>query len=489
MSAPPTQKSPPKWVYWLSGQPLFNGLAKAYRWLRSILENIPAFSALDRIAKAVTGKVYRIVRLPSNLEARVDPLLEIEAGRQMDPILAAALFAFFAGLGLYPSSLGHMDTTPYLFSVLPFVGVFNPYLGLCSGVVFAVFDWAGKWLYPLLSSLGSWVPVESVYGGNWSDGAQNFFGARAGYLFGYSIVLLTPLLPGILARVFRIVIHRLARQVLQRPTAAAAAGLLLLGGSAFAVTRLAGSEGALLLAVFPIILLAGSTASMSYGAGFVESVARALGTAGSVVGGMLGGGLSNSYARGPGNYMAFEAVRADPDLSCRALSAGNYMAHRPVTMATAAGGGFFPAGSAGALNPLVTQMTAMGGPMVFPGAIGGTNAPPAKPAGTAPDDPLEGEAKTSLRPEPLTPTPAPGTPDPAEGKPEQQSEWGHCMNCGMSLDNPKEPCPFCGGAWVKATDPRTTDPRNPLKGKICPVCGLSLPHFSTSCPACARTAK
>ena len=183
-----------------------------------------------------------MLRLPAALERRLEPILEIQAGRCADPAVVLVIWLFFAAIGLYPSPLGHLDTTPYLWTALPFVGAFNPYLGFSSAVVFAAFDWAGKWISPLVAALESgitsvlpvgfifdvihrFLPLESVYGGNWNNGAGNFFGARIGYLVGYSGILVLALLPGILSRVARLGVYGLLRRTRGNAAATASIGL------------------------------------------------------------------------------------------------------------------------------------------------------------------------------------------------------------------------------------------------------------------------
>jgi hypothetical protein len=77
-------------------------------------------------------------------------------------------------LGLYPSHLGHIDTTPFIYQLMPIISCINPALGLLCAIVFGVTDMTEKMI------------TNNIYG---STGLGNYIGARVGYLIAYSAVI------------------------------------------------------------------------------------------------------------------------------------------------------------------------------------------------------------------------------------------------------------------------------------------------------------
>jgi hypothetical protein len=105
--------------------------------------------------------------------------------------------------------------------------------------------------------------------------------------------------------------------------------------------------------------------------------AEALATLGSVVGATTGIVASHEWAQQVGNYGAFYALRATPDISCRDLSAGNYAELQSQAPVPGAVAGVTPPGAGGAITG--------GGTPTPPG--GGTTTPPR--TGTTPPVPQQ----------------------------------------------------------------------------------------------------
>lgn len=216
----------------LSGAPLMMALGKGYAAFRKRAAGWSWFGAyLDR---ATTARDAVLSRIPMPGRRVLEPFVESERARAMDPALIGAAWIIAIYLGLYPSSLGHLDTTPWIWSFLPIVSGFNPFLGLATGLLFALADWAAKWFALAYEIVGTILPlpfrgmVESVYGGNLADGIQNAVGARIGYLGGYTAMILTGLTPGLMSRFFRFIVFTSLRPVFRRRAAAGAAISLLL---------------------------------------------------------------------------------------------------------------------------------------------------------------------------------------------------------------------------------------------------------------------
>jgi hypothetical protein len=408
-----------KVFYWLSARPLFALIGKGYGILRKALENIPGFEAFGTLATTVTDRVFSAVRFPEAIEARFEPYIEFQRGRQMDRAVVFILLIYVALLGAYPSNLGHLDTAPQIWIALPIISGFNPYLGLVSGVVFSVFDWVGKFL-----------PFESVYGADFGDGFQNFWGARVGYILAYTTMILNGMLPGVLARVFRQFIRGIAHKILPRKATQAVMGLLMLLAAGTLLYQIGGPRAVYAMSAFSLMGFAMAmgppppgqgSPCMSCGAllppgqyqcmacggltqegqqymeqkrhmeeqarrhaqqhpqqhpqppggppipptgatppGGPDYLYEAMATVGSMLGATVGIVASYEWAQQVGNYGAFYALRAEPDVSCRDLSAGNYgelQAQSPIPGAAA---GAMPPGAAGAMSPGGNEETSPG---------------------------------------------------------------------------------------------------------------------------------
>jgi len=431
-------------LYWLSARPLFALIGKGYSALRRALDNIPGFDAFSNLATKVTDVIFGAIKFPAAVEERFEPFVEFQRGRQMDRAIVFLVLIYMALLGAYPSNLGHLDTAPQIWVALPIISGFNPYLGLVSGLTFSVADWIGKFL-----------PFESVFGADFGDGMQNFWGARIGYILAYTTLILNGMLPGVLARVFRQFIRGIAHKILPRKATQAAMGILMLLAAGALLYQIGGPRAVYAMSALSVMGLAmamgppppGSQGSpcmqcgamlppgqyqcmacgglsqegqqamdrkhqmeeqeqrrvyeerlaqqqraqagqppgggqmppggapMPPGAGQIppggapmppgpgippmgadptggqDYLYEALATVGSMLGATVGIVASYEWAQQVGNYGAFYALRAEPDVSCRDLSAGNYgnlQAQSPIPGAAA---GVMPPGAAGAVTP------------------------------------------------------------------------------------------------------------------------------------------
>jgi len=133
--------------------------------------------------------------------------------RTINPIVLFLPIAFTLLLGLMPSANGHIETTPYLFQILPIISVFNPFLGYLSSLAFAVGDIIQKLI------------IDDVYYGGTGRTAADWIGARIGFLISYTSVILFGLLPGILGRQMKN--YMIQRQMAGRATDGAVPTLIL----------------------------------------------------------------------------------------------------------------------------------------------------------------------------------------------------------------------------------------------------------------------
>lgn len=399
-----------KFLYWLSARPLFTLIGKGYTALRRLLGGIPGFDAFLGLATRVTDRIFGIVRFPGALEERFEPYIEFRRGRQMDRALVFAVLVYMAVLGAYPSSLGHLDTAPQIWIALPIVSGFNPYLGLVSGVVFSVFDWLGKWL-PFESVYGADFGggIQNFFGAR----VGYILAYTTLVLNGMLPGILARVFRQIVRTIGPRILPRKAGQAAMGLLMLLAAGALLyhVGGPRAVYAMSALSLMGIAMAMGPPPPGQGSPCVNcgallppgvhQCGCGGISQEARdvidkkkrveeearqrqeyenqmraqgggrtpppppppmppdaggdylyeALATVGSMLGATVGIVVSYEWAQQVGNYGAFYALRADPDVSCRDLSAGNYgelQAQSPIPGAAA---GAMPPGAAGAMTP------------------------------------------------------------------------------------------------------------------------------------------
>ncbi len=156
----------------------------------------------ERVLGRVTAPVFRgLSRLP--FYSRLAPYLGLNQLARLHSLVVLASLVVPALLGFYSSQYGHIDTTPWLFQVMPIISYISPMLGLLGGVVFGIADMAEK------------MVTNNIYG---ATGFGNYVGARVGYLISYSSVIVLGVLPGLLARVFRLTARRIMAASATRST-------------------------------------------------------------------------------------------------------------------------------------------------------------------------------------------------------------------------------------------------------------------------------
>lgn len=452
-------------------------VADGYRRLRARLAGIPSFAAYESFAVKVTTRVFGLIRLPAAFEQRVEPILEAALCRKIDPIIVFPVLALVAYLGIYPSSLGHLDTTPLIFTLLPLVSTFNPFLGFTSALVFSVFDWIGKWL-----------PFESVYGATYGSGFQNYFGARLGYIFAYSTVVLMGTLPGVLSRLLRLLAARMTAALLKTPGGQVAAGIILLvaaGGVLWVIDP--SPTYALMLAFAVMTTVQAGAPNPSWPLRLLEFMAGG-------VGGTMGAIASGEWATEVGNELAFIRFRETPDISCRALSTNNYNSQIPYSATTGGVGGTVAPQIGNAVTPQsgntrneAAEPPAIKLPDMTRGGSPSEPDPPVDPETETPHDDSEegdpeipqqdeGDEPDAGEPEPQQeeqpkpqassiPTATTGGPVPENFTPPEQENAtppdqdtgprviGRCHDCGLKLFEAVTVCPRCEAGKLGADDP------------------------------------
>jgi len=251
-----------------------------------------------------------IPRLP--LYGRLAPFLGLDELTSLRPVFTLGALGLVGLLGLYPSPLGHIDTTPFLYPIMALISSFNPALGMISGVIFGIGDFVEKL-----------VTNQVYYSG--SANIIDYLGARLGYIISYSAVILAGMLPGVMSRAFRLTARK------------------IFGDQGDGEFR---PPGAL---------------------GFVAFTAdsRVIEAAAGIVGGFLGGGLASAAAI-PLEIPAF-MLRANPDISCYSVAVGNLTRGiMPTAVAGGAGAAIssMTGGASGGGGSAATSSPAVAPPMV-----------------------------------------------------------------------------------------------------------------------------
>ena len=236
----------------------------------------------QRLQNRVNSLASRYVpRLP--FYARLAPFLELDRLASLKSWVLLGSLGLPALLGLYSSPYGHIDTTPFIYQVMPIISGINPALGLLGGIVFGIADMAEK------------MVTNNIYG---VSGSGDYFGARMGYLIAYLAVIIAGVVPGVLARVFR----NAARRIMAERAVRTADGGQFTGTSNSNIIELAASA----------------------------------------LGGAIGGAAANAAAIGlemPAFYL-----RPNPDYSCYSAAVGNLTNGIPPSGVAGAVGGVIPPG-------------------------------------------------------------------------------------------------------------------------------------------------
>lgn len=268
-------------LYWLSGRPLFALVGRGFAALLATVRRLPGFPRYERGATRLAGAVFARARLPQRIEGALEPFLEAQRCRSIDPVLVVSCWALAALLGAYPSAGGAVATTPLILAFLPLVSGINPFLGLTAGVAFAAADWAAKLLAVIVQSAAALVSLRlpgfvaalldssgtiAAGMGAWSI-LVHAGAVMVGAFAAYSTLALTGVLPGISARVFRFATYNIARTMLPGLGRAAAILFLLAGGGA-AVWWMRGTPGLVLLAAMGTLALVGMRFGVADPCGF-----------------------------------------------------------------------------------------------------------------------------------------------------------------------------------------------------------------------------
>jgi hypothetical protein len=196
------------------GRQLLTAVWKIRAAVASALAQIPFWPDIVRAAARVCSPVVGLAQatlraLP--IVRRAEWLLEIESLTRRHPVPLALALLYVAWRGLHPTHLGHIGTDRIIYPFLGAVSGFNPFLGLVCAAVFGAADLVQKLFWP------------DIYGARgWGD--VNYWAALGGYAVAYSSVAWIGVFPGMLARVFRVVVVSVVRAFFSRRAAASADG-------------------------------------------------------------------------------------------------------------------------------------------------------------------------------------------------------------------------------------------------------------------------
>lgn len=202
---------------------LARAVATAQRVVIETLRRIPGSDAVEELAEFVTRPIRALAdwclrRLP--WLARWEWLLEIDRLRRIPPVMLVLVLGYVFYRGVQTTHLGHIGTDRLIYPLLSAVSYFNPFLGIVSAAVFGIGDLLQK------------LVVNDIYGSRGTGrlamlaayGDLNYWGGVVGYAVAYSSLVMAGLVPGLMARVFRVAAQRTITFVLFRRAAAAADG-------------------------------------------------------------------------------------------------------------------------------------------------------------------------------------------------------------------------------------------------------------------------
>lgn len=343
-------------------------LSRVQQQVVRIYRGIPGHRAFDWLAAALT----RPIRGLANLALRLFPklkewewLLEIQRIRIMHPTLLLVLLAWVFYRGARPTDLGHIGTDFVIYPYFGALSYFNPFLGMVSAAFYGMGDVIQKLIYNDI--FGSEFLYEMAYVGAYDD--PNYRWGIVGYCVAYSSLAVAGLLPGILARVFRMGVRKWLARYFYKKTAAVADGARLRNAPVPDGTP--GQAGANLGALYP-----GGTAPVYPLAELVAS--------------MAGAGLGTAFhmhniapiLEKPAFYL-----RPNPDISCHDMEVTRYL-QLPATRQGITG----PAGGGPLLNGLILGPGAVSPGTVPPGGAGrgpGPDGGPDEEGGGGPDEDLQ----------------------------------------------------------------------------------------------------
>lgn len=258
-------------LYWLTGRPLFALVGKGYVALMGASRRVPGYPWFERWATARTRAVFRHVRIPERFATRLEPFLEANRCRAIDPVIIMLVWMAGGVLGAWPTAGGILKSTPFIFGLLAMVSGMNPFLGLTTALVFAGADLATKLIAVSLELSGLVLPA-GVAG--WFDtlgltalpilaAVAQGLGLLVGAVLAYSTMALTGVAPGISARVFRLLTYNVAVRVLPSTLAKAVGFCLMLAAAGPFVWWIRGPVGLVWVLPFALLPLAGVFSSGS----------------------------------------------------------------------------------------------------------------------------------------------------------------------------------------------------------------------------------
>ena len=360
---------------------VFVNIAQFLVWVQqtviALLRQIPGSEQVEAIAEGVTRPIrglaaFFLRKFP--WLKRWEWLLEIERLQKIHPVMLMVLLAFVFYRGLQTTYLGHIATDRMIYPFLGAISYFNPFLGILSAVTFGVGDLIQKLIYNDI--YGSAATGGLAVLGAFGDG--NYWGGVAGYCLAYSSIVVAGLLPGMLARVFRLAVRKTLALLFFRKAAATAdgakygepgkgpAGSTAGGAGAPAGGSQAGASGGM------GSLMPGGTEPVYPMAEFLASIL------GAGVGGALTMGTLAPTLEKPAFYL-----RPNPDVSCHDMEVATYLkrpAFREGLSGPAIGG------------PLISGLMPLTGPVV-------EEAPPESDESPGPDDPRDGDGPEDAGPE------------------------------------------------------------------------------------------
>ncbi|MCE9634287.1 MAG: hypothetical protein K8T90_01165 [Planctomycetes bacterium] len=194
---------------------LFGLVARFQMWLvTKVCPLIPGWPIVEGACRKILAPV---VALGSFLQRKfpglrsLEWLLEIDGLRARHPVLLAFALTMVFIRGLQPTDLGHIGTDAIIYPLLGGLSYLNPFLGLVAALAFGAGDIVQKivWddvYYSGTKSIGDWI------------------GARVGYLVAYAGLAVMGLAPGMLSRVFSLIVRKILQGVFRREAAAVADG-------------------------------------------------------------------------------------------------------------------------------------------------------------------------------------------------------------------------------------------------------------------------
>jgi hypothetical protein len=313
-------------------------LATTQRVVIEFLRRIPGSQQVEGFADIATRPIRNLasffLRKFPGLK-RWEWLLEIDRLQKIHPTMLLVLLVYVFYRGTQTTYLGHIATDMVIYPFLGAISYFNPFLGILSAVAFGIGDLLQKLVFnDIYGSVGTGqVAALGAYGD------ANYWGGIVGYCIAYSSIVMAGLVPGMMARVFRLAARKMLAFFFFRKTAAVADGATP-GNSG------AGGSGS------------GGTSSLMPGGSeptypVAEFVASILGA------GMGGAGVM--YGLAPTMEAPAFLLRPNPDYSCHDVEVASYL-KRPAFRQGIGG----PAGGGPVISGLV-PVTGPAGPDTPPG--------------------------------------------------------------------------------------------------------------------------